>query len=507
MFGTQATPPHLLPSKATGTPSDYLVHDFELPEQRYVGLLACQRDPLLTELVTKVVRCAKRQAAPASTAASKQSKGKNKSSGAATPTSQQGPVEEWEIELEDTVLFPEGGGQPCDHGVIIPKSGDTFDETQAVTVSDVQRRHLDAIHFASGPLEVGAEVLVKIDQERRQDLMCQHTGQHLLSAILERQFGLDTVAWSLTKAPELCYIELEKAPSAEDLARVQDLCNRAIRVGHPLQVKMQLAGQDGVELGEKVPTNYVDADQSKDRKPVMRTVLIKDIDENPCCGTHYPSLSFLQSLYVSPATAAIRGTNARVYFCVGPRVLSQLSQGSQVLRQATAELGCAQNELVDRVSTLKVSTSDLTRREKKLRDELADFVADRVWTKSLNQSSSSGVRSRLLFKEEDATNSLEFLSAVAMSLRARIESLSKDEQCLLMLASAGTPGNPTPTPGTLLIVGSEALVAKTGKLVVTKFEGRIRGGGKGRWQGKMTDKWLKGDELLLQSILDEVVAN
>ncbi|KAK4050987.1 hypothetical protein OIV83_003116 [Microbotryomycetes sp. JL201] len=497
MLSTQATPPHLLPSKATATPDDYLVHDFELPERRYPSA----GDPLLVELVTKVIRCDKRQR-EADTASAPKAKAKNKSSGTATRVSKS---EIWEIELEDTVLFPEGGGQPCDHGSITPKVGDKFDEAQAVSVTDVQRRNLDAIHFASGPIDVGTEVLVKIDTERRQDLMCQHTGQHLLSAILERQFGLDTVAWSLTKAPELCYIELPKAPSAEDLARVQELCNQAIQAGHRLQVKMQLAGQDGVELGEKVPTDYIDANGSTDRRPVMRTVAIGKIDENPCCGTHFPSLSFLQSLFISPVTTVIRGTNARVYFCVGPRVLRQLSLGQHILRQATTDLGCAQNELADRISTLKVTATESLRAVKKLRDELAVLLAEQLWTDSEPQSSAQ-LRYGILFKEEDATNNLEFLSAVSTALRTRLESLSKEGQCLLMLASAGTPGNPSSAPGSLIIVGSDSLVAKAGQLVVQKFQGRIKGGGRGRWQGKMTEKWLKGDELMLKSILEETIA-
>lgn len=84
-----ATPPHQL---RTATPPSYLSYSFPLPERRYVGLLACQRDPLLESLDAEVIRCDKVLRAPVAPA------GKGKKAKA--------PVEEladeWEVELDDT---------------------------------------------------------------------------------------------------------------------------------------------------------------------------------------------------------------------------------------------------------------------------------------------------------------------------------------------------------------------------------------------------------------------
>lgn len=107
--------PHLLATAPTKTPQSYLEYDFPLPTQRYVGLLACQRelvmslrnsvvilileigglgDPLLTSLVTEVVKCTKREpsAAPAA--------GKKKGKGSAAVTEE--VKDEYEVELIDT---------------------------------------------------------------------------------------------------------------------------------------------------------------------------------------------------------------------------------------------------------------------------------------------------------------------------------------------------------------------------------------------------------------------
>lgn len=105
---------------------------------------------------------------------------------------------------------------------------------------------------------------------------CPH--RQLLSAIIDRDLKLDTLSWSLSKAPEPCYIELARAPTPEEIASLQASCNELIAEGRDVRVKMELAGQDGVELGEKVPTNYSD---DSGRKAVMRTVEIVDLDINP----------------------------------------------------------------------------------------------------------------------------------------------------------------------------------------------------------------------------------
>lgn len=90
-------------SQAAATPEDYAKYAFELPHERYVGLLKCQLDPNARELETLVVRCEK-QKEPAVARSNGKEKGKAKAGGKASTQ----PVEVYEVELLDTVLFPEG---------------------------------------------------------------------------------------------------------------------------------------------------------------------------------------------------------------------------------------------------------------------------------------------------------------------------------------------------------------------------------------------------------------
>lgn len=178
-----------------------------------------------------------------------------------------------------TVLFPEGGGQPSDTGSLVPldASGSPIEAGSAI-VKEVARRNFDAVHFVTKAFPVGSQVLARVNMERRTDLMSMHTAQHLLSAVLERDYELDTLSWSLQKFPEPCYIELPRVPTPEEIEKVQARCNEVIQEKRRLRVRMELVSEEtGVTLNEKAPEDYRDGE----RAPVQRTVIIDGIDENP----------------------------------------------------------------------------------------------------------------------------------------------------------------------------------------------------------------------------------
>ena len=83
----------------------------------------------------------------------------------------------WEILLDQTAFYPEGGGQACDIGFL-----------SDAQVLDVQERGADIVHYCNAPLTVGSEVAGRIDWARRFDLMQQHTGEHIVSGIIHRRY-------------------------------------------------------------------------------------------------------------------------------------------------------------------------------------------------------------------------------------------------------------------------------------------------------------------------------
>ncbi|KAM9888687.1 hypothetical protein OXX79_012704, partial [Metschnikowia pulcherrima] len=158
-----------------------------------VGALACQRNSFLKTFQTKVVSC--KEYEPIKTSRDKQNKNKTSSK------TEEGSREAlYALELQDTILFPEGGGQPSDKGVLATVS-------EKIPVHMVLRQELTAVHVTPQPVEVGSEVTLEVDWKRRLDIMQQHTGQHLISAIFDT-YDLETLSWSM--GDMINYIELPR---------------------------------------------------------------------------------------------------------------------------------------------------------------------------------------------------------------------------------------------------------------------------------------------------------
>lgn len=225
-------------------------------------------------------------------------------------------------------------------------------------MKEVVRKNLNAVHLCSAPIEPGSRVLVKVDWERRQDLCTQHTAQHLLSAVLEHHFKLPTLGWALSGFPNLSYVELPRCPTPEELEQTERICNALIVEGRRVRIELQLSQDDN--RPESLPHDYIGG--------VVRTVIIDDLDANPCCGTHFASLAPLQGIHISPFTTPIRGTNTRVYFMAGPRIAQQLQTSLVAVKEVGQELSCSAETIAPRVKQVNDNLKETLRREKRLRE-------------------------------------------------------------------------------------------------------------------------------------------
>jgi misacylated tRNA(Ala) deacylase len=154
----------------------------------------------------------------------------------------------YEVILEDTILFPEGGGQPCDFGYLNDKY-----------VTNVIRKGAIAVHYVEAeekPFETGLVVQQKVDWERRTDNMQQHSGnkqhirmlsicadfffvlfsgQHLISALFETEYNIPTKSWWLGN--ETSYVELDaKDVTQAQIDGIESICNAAISKAMPVTV-------------------------------------------------------------------------------------------------------------------------------------------------------------------------------------------------------------------------------------------------------------------------------
>ena len=92
----------------------------------------------------------------------------------------------FDVVLDKTAFYPEGGGQPGDTGYLAD-----------VRVTDTHEANGEIVHYCEKPLDVGSNVEGRIDWEHRLSLMQLHSGEHILSGIVHRRFGYDNVGFHM----------------------------------------------------------------------------------------------------------------------------------------------------------------------------------------------------------------------------------------------------------------------------------------------------------------------
>src|SRR5579872_767936 len=203
--------------------------------------------------------------------------------------------------LDRTAFYPTSGGQPFDLGTL-----------GGVAVREVIDEDDRIAHLLEAPIGAAEEVQGRIDWERRYDHMQQHTGQHLLSAVLEDLFEIRTVSFHL--GSEVSTIDVD-APSLtpEQLERAEESCAAVIAEAPPVQITFEDASAT-LELRK-----------ASERTGKLRIVSIDKLDRSACGGTHVRTTAEI-GLILTGKSEKIRGTTRLEFVC-----------GSRALRRARAD--------------------------------------------------------------------------------------------------------------------------------------------------------------------------
>jgi alanyl-tRNA synthetase len=264
------------------------------------------------------------------------------------------------VVLSRTAFYPEGGGQPADHGRIettgvihVAKTGDAVVHVMAEDPS----------------VATGQIVHAVIDRKRRRDYMQQHTGQHILSAALLSVAGLNTV--SVHQGEEYTTIEVDGDSISEDLLRkVQEQANDAIEADLPVE---------SVWVDESALPKYTLRRPPK-VSGTIRLVQVGDIDCVACGGIHCArtgQVRLVQALSVE----TIRG-NARIAWKIGDRALADYDADRAAVQAIGAELSAQPHELVERVCSRTHQIKDLELEIRRLSNRIHEEVSRRLESSS-----------------------------------------------------------------------------------------------------------------------------
>lgn len=347
------------------------------------------------------------------------------------------------VVLADTVLYPEGGGQPPDHGTV-----------GGVAVTDVQKAEGGPRHYLAGPAPSGA-VTVELDWARRFDHMQQHTAQHLLTAVADARFGWHTTSFHLGDVT--CDIEVDAAEvDPVRLAQLEEMVAAEIRAARPVTTRF-------LSPEEYAATAARSRGLPEGHTGDVRLVEIEGIDVNTCGGTHVSSTAEIEALKLLDAESMRGGT--RLTWVAGRRLRRLHEAHHQRNARLREILGTSDDDLPDRVAQKLDQLRDAEKAVRGLQEELADATA---------QALAAGDEGVVVAHWPDRP--LPFLQKVAREVCA-----AAPERVVFLTAGEGEEG-------AFVLAAGEAStvdVAAVGREVAEVLGGR--GGGSGKnFQGKAT---------------------
>ncbi len=207
----------------------------------------------------------------------------------------------FEILLDATAFYPEGGGQAADTGTL----GDA-------SVLDTRERGEEIIHLCDRPLEPGSRVAGQIDWEARFIRMQQHSGEHIVSGILHRRYGCSNTGFHMGK--DRTVIDFDAVIPPQALPEIEAEANRA--------VWQNLAVKCWYPTPEELPQVPY---RSKKALPwPVRIVEIPGFDCCACCGTHVKSTGEIGIIKLFTAVPFRGGT--RIEMACGIPALAYLNR-------------------------------------------------------------------------------------------------------------------------------------------------------------------------------------
>ena len=285
----------------------------------------------------------------------------------------------WDVILDQTAFYPEGGGQPYDLGTL----GGT-------SVLEVHEREGHVVHTCDRPLEPGSQVEGDIDWPRRFDLMQHHSGEHIVSGIAHARYGCENVGFHM--GSDVITIDLSVELTQEQVRELEEAANRYIWEDHPIQIAFPSPQELEVLTyrSKKALTGRV------------RIVSFPGADTCACCGTHVASAGQVGLVKLLSVQKFREGV--RVELLCGGRALSYLDRVLGQNRRISNLLSAKPFETAGGVERLLGENQDLKTRLARMEEARFAQLADGL----------AGAGDVILFEEGLSPDSLRRLAAAVL---------------------------------------------------------------------------------------------
>ncbi len=367
------------------------------------------------------------------------------------------------VVLDRTAFYPEGGGQPCDTGVL------TVDGEE-VRVTDVQKVGRVILHRIERPelFKPGARVHGRLDWGRRIQHMRHHTGTHVLMGALVRVLGKHV--WQAGSQLHRDWARLDvshyKRISEEELGKIERLANRVVMENRKVTWEWLPRTEAEQRYGFRLYQGGVVPGR------VIRVLKIEDWDVQACGGTHLPNTGLVGPIKIL-RTERIQDGVERIIFAAGEAAIDWMQKTEGLLKK-TAEVFRVPPEKVPETAERFFNEWKEARKEvEKLRKDLAKLLVYELEGKV------------------EKVGDVEFIGAVIEGtmndLREAANRLRKDKRVVVLISGRGQ----------FVVAVGDDLDLKAGELAraITGVAGGGGGGRKELAQGRIGNPLKAGEAI------------
>lgn len=259
----------------------------------------------------------------------------------------------YQVWLDQTLFFPEEGGQSPDIGTI-----------DGVEVLDVQIKNDVITHILAEPLTVGAMVKGVVDWQHRFYNMQQHSGEHIFSGIVHNRFGYDNVGFHLSDS--IVTMDFNGVITPEEITEIEEKVNQAIIENIPVEVSYP----------SKEELKELDYRSKIEIEGQVRIVTIPGYDVCACCAPHVRRTGEIGSLKVMNVQSYKGGV--RVSILCGFRALDAFRQKADIITELMAEFSTSQDAILDNVKKLKGANQTMKNQLAAAKQELMEYKVSAI---------------------------------------------------------------------------------------------------------------------------------
>ncbi len=316
------------------------------------------------------------------------------------------------IYLDRTAFYPTSGGQLHDTGRL-----------EGVELAEVVDEGERVAHILTEPLPLGPAVRGELNWPRRMDHMQQHTGQHLLSAVLADLWGYSTTSVHMGELTSTLDLDTPQL-SSEQVAQAEERSNQIISENRPVTITFEDAS---LATGLRKPSS---------RSGAIRIVSIEDLDRSACGGTHVTATGAIGALLVRKVERMRKGV--RLEFLCGLRAVGRSRMEFNVLSNLAAELSSSFDELPRVVANQRADVKALSASKRELESNLSRYRAQELYASALPDP--AGIRRATVRLPDGGLEALRGLALAFAGLPRAVFIGAIDSPPSLLLSAAPDSG-------------------------------------------------------------------